>query len=55
MNPNDLNVNKKHKNSVFSTLFGNPETLREVSAIDPGGRCHQHQHALGRSLHAADQ
>ena len=29
------NVNKKHKNSVFSTLFGNPEALRELySAIE---------------------
>ena len=35
MNTNDLNVNRKHKSSVFSTLFGNPETLREVySAIE---------------------
>ena len=31
----DQNVNIKHKNSVFSTLFGNPETLRELySAIE---------------------
>ena len=31
----DSNVNRKHKSSVFSTLFGNPETLREVySAIE---------------------
>jgi len=29
------NVNKKHKSSVFSTLFSDPETLREVySAIE---------------------
>ena len=35
MNSNKLNVNRKHKNSVFSILFGNPETLREVySAIE---------------------
>jgi hypothetical protein len=28
-------VNREHKNSVFSTLFGNPETLRELySAIE---------------------
>ena len=34
MNSNNPNVNKKHKSSVFSTLFGNPEALREVySAI----------------------
>ena len=31
----ESNVNKKHKNSVFSTLFGNAETLRELySAIE---------------------
>jgi len=31
----DSNVNKKHKSSVFSTLFSEPETLREVySAIE---------------------
>ena len=31
----DLIVNKKHKDSVFSTLFNNPETLRELySAIE---------------------
>ena len=30
----DANANKKHKNSVFSTLFGQPEILRELySAI----------------------
>jgi len=31
----DNSINRKHKSSVFSTLFGNPETLREVySAIE---------------------
>ena len=31
----DSNVNKKHKDSVFSALFGNPEVLRELySAIE---------------------
>ena len=31
----DSNVNKRHKNSVFSALFSNPETLRELySAIE---------------------
>ena len=31
----DSNVNRKHKSSVFSTLFGNPETIRELySAIE---------------------
>ncbi|MCL2765224.1 MAG: Rpn family recombination-promoting nuclease/putative transposase, partial [Treponema sp.] len=31
----DSNVNRKHKSSVFSTLFSNPEVLREVySAIE---------------------
>jgi len=31
----DMNVNKKHKNSVFSALFSNPDVLRELySAIE---------------------
>ena len=31
----ETNLNKKHKNSVFSILFSNPETLRELySAIE---------------------
>ena len=31
----DSNVNKKHKRSVFSTLFSTPEALRELySAIE---------------------
>ena len=35
MDATDQNVNKKHKNSVFSKLFGNPEALRELySAIE---------------------
>ena len=30
-----MNVNKKHKNSVFSALFGTPESLRELySAVE---------------------
>ena len=30
----DSNANRKHKNSVFSALFGTPEALRELySAI----------------------
>ena len=31
----ESNVNKKHKSSVFSTLFGTPDVLRELySAIE---------------------
>ncbi|MDR2964908.1 MAG: hypothetical protein LBU88_03950, partial [Treponema sp.] len=30
-----MNVNKNHKSSVFSLLFGNPDVLRELySAIE---------------------
>jgi hypothetical protein len=32
---NDANVNRNHKNSVFSALFSNPDVLRELySAIE---------------------
>ena len=35
MDSNDSNANRKHKDSVFSKLFGNPEALRELySAIE---------------------
>ena len=32
---NDIPVNQKHKNSVFTLLFSNPDVLRELySAIE---------------------
>jgi hypothetical protein len=44
-----MNVNRNYKDSVFSFIFSNPDTLRELycalkGSLSAGGNADYHQH-----------